>query len=119
MRPKSITILSAIFGAIWASQLIRDVISLAINPGLLVILSLLTASMALYACWGLWNMRRWSTYLFSGICILYIVIFLLFPAGGPESWLKTVFFTLLLVVFWGGVFPHWKRLQTGGFFKFR
>ena len=102
MRPQSITILSAIFGAIWVSQLIRGIISLAINPGILVIVSLLTASFGLYACWGLWNMRRWSAYLFSGICILYLLVFLLFPATGPESWLKTVFFSILLVVFWEG-----------------
>lgn len=113
MRPSSITVLCVVLFVIGGSQLIGSVIIVWTALGLLSVAAVIINVVALYAYYGLWQMRMWNVVAFMLIWIFNLLLLSLTSIHiTAVEQIRGWVIMLVIAVYLAAVLPHWKKLSN-------
>lgn len=107
-RPLAIWILCIAIVGITVPKLINALTALVVNPSLYPFLWLLVSAVILFACYGIWNRRKWGVYLFIAAWLVRSASIYLFPLGAVRDEFRLWYALIVLVAFLAVVASQWK-----------
>ncbi len=111
MRPRAIFLLCFAVAAMTLPKFFNALYAIFVTPGLYAAVWLVSNTLVLVSCYGLWQMRRWGVYLFLAGWGLKLAGILWFPmTQGRTPWL--IWFPIIVLLVYLAVVAHyWKDMD--------
>ncbi len=111
MRPRAIFLLAFAIAAMTLPKFLNALYAIFVSPSLYALIWLITNSLVLISCYGLWQMRRWSVYLFLVGWLGKLAGIIWFPiTQGHTPWL--IWFPVIVLLIYLAVIVHyWEQMD--------